>query len=181
MAEFLNLFSWCCSIICPCPSACVQMALCFVPSGFWVKEKTNKPLRKPGKVCLKLSNNPQIWGLYLYTLIFYVLQIGKRSWESLRYTGSTTGRRLSKSKFHTEVHLIRGKNVASKQWQSWDHCPCPLWRATHHVQARLSRLDRPWTSHPSRGGTGRFLRSLPTQNHSGILTLPRSHLARWDQ
>uniref|UniRef100_A0A8C9NRK2 Myosin IXA n=1 Tax=Serinus canaria TaxID=9135 RepID=A0A8C9NRK2_SERCA len=54
---------------------------------------------------------------------------GTCSCESLHYTGNT-------------VHLICGKNLTHKQWQSWDLCPCPLGELP-----TMSRHDHPgWTA-----------------------------------
>lgn len=104
MAEFLNLFM---ALLHYLSMSFILCSNCFVLCTLWVlSQRRNKPLRKPDKVCLKLTNNLQI----IYTPNFYVHKIGKKSWESLHYTGNTTGRWLPKSIFHTEVHVICGGN-----------------------------------------------------------------------
>lgn len=73
MAEFLNLFM---VLLHYLSVSFIPCSNCFVLCTLWVlSQRKNKPLRKLDKVCLKLTNNLQI----IYTLNFYVHQIGKKS------------------------------------------------------------------------------------------------------
>lgn len=73
MAEFLNLFMVLLHYL--------SISFSLYSNGFmlctlWVlSQRKNKPLRKLDKLCLKVTNNPQI----IYTLNLYVHQIGEKS------------------------------------------------------------------------------------------------------